>query len=151
MSLAGRAVSVSRGIDPRDTVMIAFLDAGPLRAVAVAREMRVPRVIVPKLPGNFSALGMLMAEWRQDFVRTLIGELDRLPAAPVARAFADLRGAGEAALGRDQLSGGTFNFAADLRYRGQEHTIAVPVTGPDDLVGATAAARQRFGVQHAPR
>ena len=78
MSLAVRAVSVNRGIDPRDTAMIAFGGAGPLHAVAIAREISIPKVIVPKLPGNFSALGMLMAAWRQDFVRTLIGELDRL-------------------------------------------------------------------------
>jgi N-methylhydantoinase A len=148
MALAVRAVSVNRGIDPRDAAMIAFGGAGPLHAVAIAREISIPQVVIPKLPGNFSALGMLMAQWRQDFVRTLIGELDRLQTTLVAQAFADLRDAGEAALTRDGLSGGTFNFAADLRYRGQEHTIAIPVTGPDDLVGATAAARQRFDSQH---
>jgi N-methylhydantoinase A len=148
MALAVRAVSVNRGIDPRDAAMIAFGGAGPLHAVAIAREISIPQVVIPKLPGNFSALGMLMAQWRQDFVRTLIGELDRLQTTLVARAFADLRDAGEAALTRDGPSGGTFNFAADLRYRGQEHTIAIPVTGPDDLVGATATTRQRFDVQH---
>ena len=148
MSLAVRAVSVNRGIDPRDTAVIAFGGAGPLHAVAIAREISIPKVIIPKLPGNFSALGMLMAEWRQDFVRTLIGELDRLVAGQVAQVFTDLRDAGEAALRRDGLSGGTFNFAADLRYRGQEHTIAIAVTGPDDLVGTTAATRQRFDAQH---
>jgi N-methylhydantoinase A len=148
MSLAVRAVSVNRGIDPRDATMIAFGGAGPLHAVAIAREIAIPQVIIPKLPGNFSALGMLMAEWRQDFVRTLIGELDRLQAAQVAQAFADLRDAGAAALKRDGLSGGTFNFAADLRYRGQEHTIPIPVTCPDDLTGSTAVTRQRFDAQH---
>ena len=148
MALAVRAVSVNRGIDPRDTAMIAFGGAGPLHAVAIAREISIPQVIIPKLPGNFSALGMLMAQWRQDFVHTLIGELDRLHATQVAQAFADLRDAGEAALTRDGLSGGTFNFAADLRYRGQEHTIAIPVAEPDDLVGATAPTRQRFDTQH---
>jgi N-methylhydantoinase A len=148
MSLAVRAVSVNRGIDPRDTAMIAFGGAGPLHAVAIAREIAIPQVIIPKLPGNFSALGMLMAEWRQDFVRTLIGELDRLQVAHVARAFADLRAAGEAALKRDGLSGGAFNFAADLRYRGQEHTIAIPVAAPDDLAGDTGATRRRFDAQH---
>ena len=148
MALAVRAVSVNRGIDPRDAAMIAFGGAGPLHAVAIAREISIPQVVIPKLPGNFSALGMLMAQWRQDFVRTLIGEIDRLQTTLVTQAFADLRDAGEAALTRDGLSGGTFNFAADLRYRGQEHTIAVPVTGPDDLVGATAAARQCFDAQH---
>jgi N-methylhydantoinase A len=151
MSLAVRAVSVNRGIDPRDTAVIAFGGAGPLHAVAIAREISIPTVIIPKLPGNFSALGMLMAQWRQDFVRTLIGELDRLAPADVARAFADLRGAGEAALARDGLAGGTFNFAADLRYRGQEHTIAVAVAGPDDLAGNAAATRWRFDAQHESR
>src|SRR5262249_56939365 len=111
MSLAVRAVSVNRGIDPRDTVMIAFGGAGPLHAVAIAREIAIPQVVIPRLPGNFSALGMLMAEWRQDFVRTLIGELDLVQPTQVAQAFADLRDAGRAALKRDGLSGGTFNFA----------------------------------------
>src|SRR5258708_27672648 len=80
-----------------------------------------------------------------------IGELDRLEPALVAQAFADLRDAGVAALQRDGLSGGTFNFAADLRYRGQEHTIAVPVASPDDLTGATAETRRRFNAQHDSR
>jgi N-methylhydantoinase A len=151
MSLAVRAVSVNRGIDPRDAALIAFGGAGPLHAVAIAREISIPQVVVPKLPGNFSALGMLMAQWRQDFVRTLIGELDRVQPAQVAQAFAELRDAGAAALRRDGLSGGTFNFAADLRYRGQEHTIAVPVTVPDDLVGAATETRQRFNVLHDSR
>ena len=70
MSLAVRAVSVNKGIDPRDTAMIAFGGAGPLHAVAIAREIFIPKVVIPKLPGTFSALGMLMASWRQDFVRT---------------------------------------------------------------------------------
>src|SRR5262252_2266678 len=151
MSLAVRAVSVNRGIDPRDTAVIAFGGAGPLHAAAIAREISIPKVIIPKLPGNFSALGMLMAEWRQDFVRTLIGELDRLEPKVVSQAFRDLGDAGAAALKRDGLSGGTFKFAADLRYRGQEHTIPLPVAGPDDLVGAAAETRQRFDAQHDSR
>jgi len=151
MSLAVRAVSVNRGVDPRDTALIAFGGAGPLHALAIAREISIPQVIIPKLPGNFSALGMLMAQWRQDFVRTLIGELGHLEPAQVAQGFADLRDAGVAALKRDGLSGGTFNFAADLRYRGQEHTIAVAVGSPDDLSGATAETRQRFNAQHDSR
>ena len=151
MSLAVRAVSVNRGVDPRDTALIAFGGAGPLHAAAIAREIAIPKVIIPKLPGNFSALGMLMAEWRQDFVRTLIGELDRLEPKVVSQAFRDLGDAGAAALKRDGLSGGTFKFAADLRYRGQEHTIPLPVAGPDDLVGAAAETRQRFDAQHDSR
>ena len=148
MSLAVRAVSVNRGIDPRDTVMIAFGGAGPLHAVAIAREIAIPQVVIPRLPGNFSALGMLMAEWRQDFVRTLIGELGRIDAGAAQRAFAELQASGDAALVRDRLAGGRFAFAADLRYRGQEHTIAIPVARPEDLTTDTAATVERFHAQH---
>ncbi len=148
MSLAVRAVSVKRGIDPRDTTLIAFGGAGPLHAVAIAREISIPTVVIPKLPGAFSALGMLMAEWRQDFVRTLIGELGGVNADLAETAFAELRAAGEAALARDRLAQGQFNFAADLRYRGQEHTIPIAVVRPADLTTATDDTRLRFDVQH---
>jgi N-methylhydantoinase A len=148
MSLSVRAVSVDRGIDPRDGAIIAFGGAGPLHAAAIAREIAIPKVIVPRLPGNFSALGMLMAEWRHDFVRTLIGELDRLHLHDVESAFDELRAAGNAALARDGHTSGRFNFAADLRYRGQEHTIAVSVAAPGDLVGHAEATRKRFNELH---
>src|SRR5262249_14543690 len=151
MSLAVRAVSVNRGIDPRDTVMIAFGGAGPLHAAAIAREIAIPKVVIPKLPGNFSALGMLMAEWRQDFVRTLIGDVGRVDPGLAALAFADLRAAGDDALARDRLTGGRFAFAADLRYRGQEHTIPIPVAEPEDLTTDTAATVERFHIQHDSR
>ena len=148
MSLAVRAVSVKRGIDPRETTLIAFGGAGPLHAVAIAREISIPKVVIPKLPGNFSALGMLMAEWRQDFVRTLIGELGKVGKEAATNAFAELRQAGEAALARDRLAGGQFNFAADLRYRGQEHTIPIAVSDPQDLATGTDGTRARFDGQH---
>ena len=151
MSLAVRAVSVKRGIDPRDTTLIAFGGAGPLHAVSIAREISIPKVVIPKLPGAFSALGMLMAEWRQDFVRTLIGELGRINQDAAATAFAELRAAGDAALERDRLSGGQFDFAADLRYRGQEHTIPVSVTKPQQLTNQTEETRERFHAQHDSR
>jgi N-methylhydantoinase A len=151
MSLAVRAVSVKRGIDPRDTTMIAFGGAGPLHAVAIAREISIPKVIIPKLPGAFSALGMLMAEWRQDFVRTLIGELGRIDPAGAAVAFSELRAAGEKALARDGLRDGEFKFAADLRYRGQEHTIAIAVADAGELTGNIEGTRARFHTQHDQR
>jgi N-methylhydantoinase A len=151
MSLAVRTVSVKRGIDPRDATLIAFGGAGPLHAVAIAREISIPKVVIPKLPGAFSALGMLMAEWRQDFVRTVIAELGKVDPGVASTAFAELRAAGEKALARDRLSGGEFKFAADLRYRGQEHTIPITVAGADDLTGSTEATRERFHVQHDSR
>ncbi len=148
MSLAVRAVSVKRGIDPRETTLIAFGGAGPLHAVAIAREISIPQVVIPKLPSAFSALGMLMAEWRQDFVRTLVGGLGKVGVDLATAAFAELRAAGEAALARDRLHDGQFNFAADLRYRGQEHTIPVVVASARDMTSATEGTRARFDAQH---
>jgi N-methylhydantoinase A len=151
MSLAVRAVSLDRGIDPRDTTLIAFGGAGPLHALAIAREISIPRVVIPKLPGNFSALGMLMAQWRHDFVRTLIGTLGEIASAEAARAFAELRSAGQAALAGENLARGRFDFAADLRYRGQEHAITVPVAGADDVATDIEDTRRRFNQQHEAR
>src|SRR6185437_10471273 len=153
MSLAVRAVSVKKGVDPRDTAMIAFGGAGPLHAVAIAREIFIPKVIVPKVPGTFSALGMLMASWRQDFVRTLYGLLGSLDAKQVEAVFAELTEAGRAQVSRDGIAPGTadFSYLADLRYVGQEHTIAIAVRDPKLLSGDFAPLRAAFDAEHDQR
>jgi N-methylhydantoinase A len=153
MSLAVRAVSVKKGVDPRETAMIAFGGAGPLHAVAIAREIFIPRVIVPKVPGTFSALGMLMASWRQDFVRTLYGLLGAIEPTQAETAFAELADAGQRQLARDGIAPGTAEFAylADLRYVGQEHTIAIPVREPGQLSGDFSALRAAFDAEHDQR
>jgi N-methylhydantoinase A len=153
MSLAVRAVSVNKGVDPRETAMIAFGGAGPLHAVAIAREIFIPKVIIPKLPGTFSALGMLMASWRQDFVRTLIGRLGKLDADAVAHVFEELTEAGRARMRGDGMSGEkvAFRFLADLRYVGQEHALAIAVEGPAMLMDDIVRIRDRFHFEHEQR
>jgi N-methylhydantoinase A len=151
MSLAVRTVSVERGCDPRDSAIIAFGGAGPLHAVAIAREIYIPRVIIPRYPGNFSALGMLLAPWRQDFVQTFVGDLARIDEAAAQGAFEALLAAGDARLSEEGLAKNNtdFQFAADLRYRGQEHTIPVPLEGRDDLTGGgSQTLRQTFDRLH---
>lgn len=153
MSLSVRAVSVNKGVDPRDTTMIAFGGAGPLHALAIAREIFIPRVVIPKLPGNFSALGMLMASWRQDFVRTLVGRIGGLDPEIVENAFGELAREGEAQVERDGIdrTRASFRFYADLRYVGQEHALQIPVEGAGDLTGDIAALRETFHVEHDKR
>ena len=150
MSLSVRAVSVNKGVDPRETAMIAFGGAGPLHAVSIARQIFIPRVVIPKLPGTFSALGMLMASWRQDFVRTLVGRLGQLDTALVTKVFDELGISGQEQMQRDGISSSIadFRFFADLRYVGQEHALAIPVSGPDMLTGDTAKVRELFNVEH---
>lgn len=153
MSLSVRAVSINKGVDPRDTAMIAFGGAGPLHAVSIAREIHIPTVIIPKLPGTFSALGMLMASWRQDFVQTLIGRVGALPASEIEKVFAELSAAGREQLERDGIDdkAADFRFFADLRYVGQEHAISIPVESVEMLFGDTSEIRRRFDREHAQR
>jgi N-methylhydantoinase A len=151
MSLAVRGVSVERGYDPRDCAMIAFGGAGPLHAVSIAREIFVPRVIVPRYPGNFSALGMLLAPWRDDLVQTFVADLADVDGTAVDEACDSLRNAARTRLADEGVTPerATFRFSADLRYRGQEHTIPVPFAAPDDLLrGGSPALRAAFDELH---
>src|SRR5262249_34873900 len=66
-----RLVAIEKGHDPRDFALLPFGGAGPLHAVTIARELGIPRVLVPSLPGLTSALGCILADVRHDFVRTL--------------------------------------------------------------------------------
>src|SRR5581483_10127473 len=75
MSLAVREVSVAKGYDPRDFALVASGGAGPLHVAAIARELYIPTVIVPLFPSHFSALGMLLADERHDFIRTVYADL----------------------------------------------------------------------------
>src|SRR5882672_10480704 len=153
MSLAVRAVSINKGVDPRSSAMIAFGGAGPLHAVAIAREIFIPKVVVPKVPGTFSALGMLMAPWRQDFVRTLYGLLGRLDGEAVMRVFNELEAAGRQQAARDGIAerDAVFTFLADLRYVGQEHTIAIPVADAALLCRDVAPLQAMFHAEHDQR
>lgn len=150
MSLAVRAVSVNKGVDPRDAAMIAFGGAGPLHAVSIAREIFIPTVIIPKLPGTFSALGMLMCAWRQDFLQTLIGRVGDLRQGDVEKVFAELAEQGTSYLERDGIDRATadFRFMADLRYVGQEHALSIPVENVERLTGDLSVIRQRFDAEH---
>jgi len=154
MSLAVRSVSVERGCDPRDCTMIAFGGAGPLHAVSIAREIHVPRVVIPRYPGNFSALGMLLAAWRQDFVQTFVSDLAHVDPAAARAAFDSLAAAARARMAEEVMepANAAFQYAADLRYRGQEHTIPVPVAPAADLEGGgSAGLRAEFDRLHERR
>ena len=150
MALAVRAVSVRKGVDPRNAAMIAFGGAGPVHAAALCREIYIPTLVIPKLPGNFSALGMLLAPWRHDAVRTLVGILGRLDAVRVRAAFDELHTAAHQRLTADGIvpTSAVFELGADLRYRGQEHTIPVPLTSVDALVQADAVVTTAFHALH---
>jgi N-methylhydantoinase A len=93
---AMRLVSVQRGYDPRDFVLVAFGGAGPLHANALARELGIPTVLVPPTPGIASAVGMLMTDLRHEFVTTRRMRLDTLTPAALETLFEEFLKEGSA-------------------------------------------------------
>ncbi len=154
MAGAMRMVSVSLGADPRDFALFAFGGAGPLHAMALARELSIPKVLVPARPGLTNALGCVCADLRQDFVRTLNRPLD---AADMTEVHAIL--AAQATEGRARvaaagiaLTGVEVAHAADMQFVGQTHLLRVALPsgtpGRDDLQRLFEAAyHARFHVE----
>ena len=126
MSLAVREVSVEKGYDPRDFVLVASGGAGPLHVCAIARELHIPKVIVPLFPSHFSALGMLLADERHDFIRTFYCDLAGLDFAALTKVHDEM--AAEAKKSLRNARKAEFQTELDLRYVGQEFTLSVPVS-----------------------
>ena len=127
MANAVRAVTTERGLDPRDFALVAYGGAGPLHAASVARELHVGRVVIPFAPGNFSALGMLMADFRRDFVQTYFTALEDVDIAQLEALYQSLETQGTAELNAAGVTDEVeLRRAADMRYKGQEHAVDVP-------------------------
>jgi N-methylhydantoinase A len=126
MALAVREVSVEKGYDPRDFVLVASGGAGPLHICAIARELHIPKVIVPLFPSHFSALGMLLADERHDFTRTFYCDLASLDFKALLAVHDEITS--EAKKNLRHASQAEWQIALDLRYVGQEFTLSVPVT-----------------------
>jgi N-methylhydantoinase A len=150
MSLAVRGVSVERGYDPRDFALVAMGGAGPLHAVEIARDLQIPTVVVPNLPAHFSALGMLMADVRQDYVRTYYQRLREADYVQLARIYSELLVAGNATLDDAGVDAGarSFQYWMDLRYVGQEFWLQIPVTEVEVQGADGAAIERRFTQIH---
>jgi N-methylhydantoinase A len=153
MALAVRAVSIERGLDPRDCALVAFGGAGPLHAVAIARDLDIPTVIIPPLPGHYSAFGMLVSDVRHDYVRTCYGRLDEVPPATIAAMIAEMADEGRALLAEEDLPDDAISAEPffDLRYAGQEFTLRVPVSPAEVTPEGLPAVRARFDDMHEAR
>ncbi len=129
MARAIRAVTVERGKDPRDLVLMAFGGGGPLHAVDVARLLGMKRVLISPVAGVFSAAGMLAADAAHEFVRPLLVPLAQVRPVAVADALAAMAAEGRAALAMDGYGAAdvALRFAADVRYLGQSSQLTVPL------------------------
>jgi len=129
MASAIKMVSIERGRDPRRFALFGFGGAGPLHAAAVARALRIPRVLVPLYPGNASALGMLIADLRVDKIWTQAFKSNAVDAELVERQFGRIRDAAVAELHGEGFSGEPeITYSINMRYFGQnyEHEVAIP-------------------------
>jgi N-methylhydantoinase A len=141
MAGAIRRISVEHGLDPRDFVLFSYGGGGPLHSSALARELSIPTVVIPPEPGNFSAMGMLLADARIDTSKTFVNVLNENSVTAMRDVFGLLEKESLQALtaefGANEVF---FEYNAEMRYRGQRHNIKVPVSGLKD----TAAIREAF-------
>ncbi|HWK83336.1 MAG TPA: hydantoinase/oxoprolinase family protein [Caldimonas sp.] len=154
MAGAIRMVSVARGHDPRDFALFAFGGAGPLHAVALARELGIPKVLIPARPGLTNALGCVVADLRHDFVATVNQPLEALDDARIAEVFKAQIASGRALLARENVAVESVVtlHRADMQFQGQSHILPVAVASAaittSELRTTFAAAYwKRFGVE----
>jgi len=150
MANAVRHVTLERGLDPRDFTLVAYGGGGPLHASSVAKELSIRTIIIPQAPGHFSAVGMLMADFRRDYVQTLFARMDDLEMAELEDEFKKLEAEGRKALEasgipRERI---VFERAADMRYVGQEHAVAVRVPAAVGDETARAEIKKLFDDAH---
>ncbi len=146
MMRAIRAVSVERGRDPRQFALLGFGGNGPLFAAGIAKELGIARVLIPPLPGVFSAFGLLVADAEHHATQSVRTRLDAADPARILAVLTDLERAGSAQLARDGFPAirQETRRAALARYLGQSSEIEVPLTG----TVTPASIAEAFGVEH---
>jgi N-methylhydantoinase A len=133
MAAALRVVSVERGHDPREFALVAFGGAGPVHAARLAEELEIPTVVIPPIPGGFSALGLVAGDFRRDYARTFYTRLAAADIERLAAAYESMEGTARAMLTETGLGEDRWQLArsADLRYPQQAYELTVPLgAGP---------------------
>ncbi len=150
MARALRAVSTERGRDPRDLHMLAFGGNGPVHAATLARLLDIRRILVPPVPGLFSALGMLFPEMEHHYVRTHKRRLDDLDLAALDATFRALEAEGAAILAEEGFGSDTHRFERllDLRYVGANSELTLPYPATGDVAAVLQEAFALAHVQH---
>lgn len=127
-----RVVSSQRGHDPRDFALIAFGGAGPLHATSLARELGIKNIIIPATPGVLCAHGLLLSDIRHDLTHTDIVMINEANPSDIEKNLVHLEKRGTDRLQEDgiEVDDAILNRSLDLRYKGQEYYLNVPISGP---------------------
>jgi N-methylhydantoinase A len=151
MAAALGVVSVQRGYDPREFVLIVAGGAGPIHAGPIARELEIPLVLIPRESSVFCAAGMLISDLQHDYVRTYARDLDKVDPAEVSALFKEMTAAARSTLTQEGIEAKKVHIAysVDLRYVGQFNEVEVPFefSGKPDLKALDASVK-RFHQQH---
>ena len=142
MMRALRVMTVERGVDPRELVLLPFGGAGPLHAAAIAAELDMTTILCPRASGVLAALGLVVSERRRDVQRSVLLSGEALTRDAIEAAAEELAERARADLGRDA----ELRRVLDLRYRGQAFELSVPAkagTDPGELREAFAAAHEQ--------
>jgi N-methylhydantoinase A len=145
MDKAIRVISVEQGYDPRDFTLVAFGGGGPVHACSLARALRIPKVLVPAMPGALSALGILLADVVRDHARTVMLAEDAIES--LAPMFRELEEQGRKEFAVEGLSGSA-EYSLDVRYAGQGYELNVPwdSSAPAESIAVFHRLhRQRYG------
>ncbi len=120
--------TVEKGLDVRDFSLLPYGGAGPLHAVDLAQELGMKRVIVPPYPGTLSALGLLVANTRYDYVATMATNEDTVDPTEMERRFTELETQGKAQLQAQHVATENIRLirTVDLRYEGQSYELNTP-------------------------
>jgi N-methylhydantoinase A len=153
MSYAVKGVTTERGLDASSFALVAYGGAGPLHATAVAREIGIRKVIIPRAPGHFSAFGMLFSDLRYDFVRTWFISLDELDFAAFETVFGELERQGRSAIDASAIAPRdvVIRRSLDMRYVGQEHSVTVEIPQQHFDGKDRKAIKALFDAVHAQR
>ena len=145
-----RLVSVQRGFDPREFVLMAFGGAGPLHANRLAEELSVPVTIVPQSPGTTSAMGLLVTDLKHDYSTTMIQNVEGLDFDTVFQVFESMEVQGRASLGQAGKRDAEISclYQIDMRYVGQSYELGVSVGGPRLDDESLSAMLDQFHAAH---
>ena len=149
MGRAIRIATVEKGYDPREFTLIAFGGAGPMHACELAEELGVTKVVIPQAPGVFSALGLLLADYRHEFKASVLRSTTELSDGELEEIYASLEAKALETLSREGVSKDDVVMVryADLRYVKQSYELSVEAPRPIPE-GGVAKLREAFDRRH---
>ena len=135
MAAALGVVSVERGYDPREFVLVVAGGAGPIHAAAIARELDIPLILIPRESSVFCAAGMLISDLKHDYVRTYATDIDQVDTGAVSALFRDMAATARATLTSESVPADRIDikYSADLRYIGQFNEVEVALADGTQL------------------